>query len=154
MSAQLLRDEVAAPVGCSLVAAKGVPHLVRVFRHALPNAAIPLVTIVGLKLGDLVAGSIVVETVFAWPGVGRLLVNAVTSRDIAVVQIAGLIARRILCDVREGSRVRTGERFGIIRFGSRTDLYLPEGVRPVVEVGQTMIGGETVIADLSHPTGI
>ena len=72
-------------------------------------------------------------------------------REIAVVQIAGLIARRILCHVREGDRVRTGERFGIIRFGSRTDLYLPEGVRPVVEIGQTMIGGETVIADLSLP---
>jgi peptide/nickel transport system permease protein len=66
--------------------AKGVPHLTRVLWHALPNAAIPLVTIVGLKLGDLVAGSIVVETVFAWPGIGRLLVNAVSSRDIAVVQ--------------------------------------------------------------------
>ena len=44
-----------------------------------------------------------------------------------------------------------GERFGIIRFGSRTDLYLPEGVRPLVAVGQTMVGGETVIADLSQP---
>jgi phosphatidylserine decarboxylase len=69
-------------------------------------------------------------------------------RDLAVVQIAGLIARRILCDVREGEVVRAGERFGIIRFGSRTDLYLPEGVRPLVAEGQTMIGGETVIADL------
>jgi phosphatidylserine decarboxylase len=75
-------------------------------------------------------------------------------RDIAVVQIAGLIARRILCDVREGARVRAGERFGIIRFGSRTDLYLPEGVRPLVDVGQTMIGGETVIADLSRVPGL
>ena len=74
-------------------------------------------------------------------------------RDIAVVQIAGLIARRILCDAREGSRLRAGERFGIIRFGSRTDLYLPEGVRPLVLVGQTMIGGETVIADLHAPMG-
>jgi phosphatidylserine decarboxylase len=70
-------------------------------------------------------------------------------RDMAVVQIAGLIARRILCDVREGDRVQAGERFGIIRFGSRTDLYLPEGVRPLVAEGQTMIGGETVIADLT-----
>jgi phosphatidylserine decarboxylase len=69
-------------------------------------------------------------------------------REIAVVQIAGLIARRILCDLREGTRVHTGERFGIIRFGSRTDLYLPEGVRPLVVVGQTMVGGETVIAEL------
>jgi phosphatidylserine decarboxylase len=69
-------------------------------------------------------------------------------RDMAVVQIAGLIARRILCDVHEGSIVTAGERFGIIRFGSRTDLYLPHGVVPVVSVGQTMIGGETVLADL------
>ncbi len=69
-------------------------------------------------------------------------------REIAVVQIAGLIARRILCDVREGDAVKAGDRFGIIRFGSRTDLYLPAGVQPLVSVGQTMIGGETVIADL------
>lgn len=66
--------------------ARGVPRLGRIFLHALPNAAIPIVTVAGLKLGDLVAGSVVVETVFAWPGVGRLLVNAVTSRDFAVVQ--------------------------------------------------------------------
>ena len=70
-------------------------------------------------------------------------------RDLAVVQIAGLVARRILCDLREGDVVRAGERFGIIRFGSRTDLYLPEGVRPLVAEGQNMIGGETVIADLA-----
>jgi peptide/nickel transport system permease protein len=66
--------------------ARGVPALRRIFLHALPNAAIPIVTVAGLKLGDLVAGSVVVETVFAWPGVGRLLVNAVASRDFAVVQ--------------------------------------------------------------------
>ena len=70
-------------------------------------------------------------------------------RDLAVVQIAGLIARRILCDLREGDSVQAGERFGIIRFGSRTDVYLPEGVRPLVAEGQTMIGGETVIAELA-----
>ncbi len=69
-------------------------------------------------------------------------------RDLAVVQIAGLIARRILCHVREGDGVQAGERFGIIRFGSRTDLYLPVGVRPLVAEGQTMVGGETVIAEL------
>ncbi len=69
-------------------------------------------------------------------------------REMAVVQIAGLIARRILCDLREGDAVRAGDRLGIIRFGSRTDLYLPEGVVPLVAEGQTMIGGETVIADL------
>ena len=70
-------------------------------------------------------------------------------RSMAVVQIAGLIARRILCDVRAGDAVRAGERFGIIRFGSRTDIYLPPGVRPLVQVGQTMVGGETVIASLA-----
>jgi phosphatidylserine decarboxylase len=70
-------------------------------------------------------------------------------REMAVVQIAGLIARRIICTLREGDRVSAGDRFGIIRFGSRTDLYLPEGVRPLVAEGQTMIGGETVIADLA-----
>jgi len=70
-------------------------------------------------------------------------------REIAVVQIAGLVARRIICSVREGDSVKAGQRLGIIRFGSRTDLYLPEGVRPLVAVGQTMIGGETVIAELS-----
>ncbi|WP_149540784.1 phosphatidylserine decarboxylase [Siccirubricoccus phaeus] len=69
--------------------------------------------------------------------------------DLAVVQIAGLVARRILCDIREGDVVQAGERFGIIRFGSRTDVYLPHGVKPLVEEGQTMIGGETVIAELS-----
>jgi phosphatidylserine decarboxylase len=70
-------------------------------------------------------------------------------RSLAVVQIAGLVARRILCDVRAGDAVLAGDRFGIIRFGSRTDIYLPPGVAPLVAVGQTMIGGETVIADLA-----
>ncbi len=69
-------------------------------------------------------------------------------RSYAVVQIAGLIARRILCSVHAGEAVQAGARFGIIRFGSRTDLYLPEGVRPLVVVGQTMVGGETVMAEL------
>lgn len=72
-------------------------------------------------------------------------------REMAIVQIAGLIARRIVCSVREGQAVLGGSRFGIIRFGSRTDLYLPEGVRPLVEEGQLMIGGETVLAELSAP---
>ena len=80
-----------------------------------------------------------------------LAIRLADGRMIAVVQIAGLIARRIVCNVREGDAVRAGERFGIIRFGSRTDLYLPEGVRPLVTEGQTMIGGETVMAELSAP---
>ncbi len=69
-------------------------------------------------------------------------------RQLAVVQIAGLIARRILCDVQEGERVKAGELFGLIRFGSRTDIYLPPGITPEVLEGQTMIGGETIIARL------
>lgn len=67
-------------------AAKGVPATRRILFHAFPNAAIPIVTVIGLNLGQLIAGAIVVETVFAWPGVGRLLVTAVSSRDLAVVQ--------------------------------------------------------------------
>jgi phosphatidylserine decarboxylase len=79
-----------------------------------------------------------------------LVVRLADGRELGVVQIAGLIARRIVCEVREGDSVTAGSRFGIIRFGSRTDLYLPEGVTPLVEEGQTMIGGETVIAELQQ----
>ena len=78
-----------------------------------------------------------------------LAIRLADGRDLAVVQIAGLIARRILCDVRQGDTLRAGDRFGIIRFGSRTDIYLPVGIVPLVAVGQTMIGGETVIASLA-----
>ena len=78
-----------------------------------------------------------------------IAINLPDGRDLAVVQIAGLIARRILCGVKEGDMVRAGARFGIIRFGSRTDIYLPPGIRPLVEVGQTMVGGETVVAMLA-----
>jgi phosphatidylserine decarboxylase len=75
--------------------------------------------------------------------------NMPDGRDIAFVQIAGLIARRIVCDLVQGQGVRAGERFGLIRFGSRTDVYLPEGVAPLVATGQRMVGGETVIGDLA-----
>lgn len=67
-------------------------------------------------------------------------------RSIAVVQIAGLVARRIVCFAVKGQELRTGERFGLIRFGSRLDIYLPEGVAPQVALGQTCVAGETVIA--------
>jgi phosphatidylserine decarboxylase len=77
-----------------------------------------------------------------------LAIRIADGRDLAVVQIAGLVARRILCEAREGDFLSAGQRFGIIRFGSRTDIYLPPGVKPLVAVGQTMVGGETVIADL------
>ncbi|UWR38553.1 phosphatidylserine decarboxylase [Sulfitobacter sp. W074] len=72
-------------------------------------------------------------------------------RDLAVVQIAGLVARRIVCFVKSGDGLETGERFGLIRFGSRLDVYLPEGVDPMVRIGQTMVAGETVLAELKPP---
>ncbi|WP_170328186.1 phosphatidylserine decarboxylase [Ruegeria arenilitoris] len=72
-------------------------------------------------------------------------------QDLAVVQIAGLAARRIVCFVKPGNALQTGERFGLIRFGSRLDVYLPEGVDPQVRVGQTMIAGETILASLHTP---
>jgi phosphatidylserine decarboxylase len=68
---------------------------------------------------------------------------------VGVVQIAGLIARRIVPFVREGEDIGAGERIGMIRFGSRVDVYLPPGVRPLVSEGQIATAGETVIADLS-----
>lgn len=78
----------------------------------------------------------------------RQLVRMTTDdgHDIAFSQVAGLVARRIICDLKEGDEVARGDRFGLIRFGSRTDIYLPKGLTVAVEVGQTMIGGETVIA--------
>jgi phosphatidylserine decarboxylase len=68
--------------------------------------------------------------------------------EIAFVQIAGLVARRIKCMLDEGQEVRAGERFGLIRFGSRVDVYLPDGVAPLVAPGQTAVAGETVLADM------
>ena len=76
-------------------------------------------------------------------------VEMADGRKIAVVQIAGLVARRIVCDVKPGDALETGERFGMIRFGSRLDVYLPDGVHPLVSLGQTMVAGETVLADLT-----
>jgi phosphatidylserine decarboxylase len=71
-----------------------------------------------------------------------------TGQRIAVVQIAGLVARRIVPFARQGEAIGAGQRIGMIRFGSRVDVYLPEGIRPLVAEGQTAIAGETVIADL------
>lgn len=70
--------------------------------------------------------------------------------DIGFVQIAGLVARRIVMEASEGDVVRAGQRFGMIRFGSRVDVYLPKGVQPLVCVGQLAIAGESVIADLNN----
>lgn len=69
--------------------------------------------------------------------------------DLAFVQIAGLVARRIVCQVQEGQPLAAGQRVGLIRFGSRVDVYLPKGIKPLVAEGQTAIAGETVIADLA-----
>ncbi|MBT5108816.1 MAG: phosphatidylserine decarboxylase [Rhodospirillaceae bacterium] len=79
----------------------------------------------------------------------RQAVRLTTSdgHEIAFVQIAGLVARRIVCNLVLGQTARSGERFGMIRFGSRVDVYLPEGVSPMVCVGQIAIAGETVLAD-------
>jgi phosphatidylserine decarboxylase len=68
------------------------------------------------------------------------------ARDLAVVQIAGLVARRIVCDLVQGEGVRRGERFGIIRFGSRVDVYLPPGTEILAQPGITTQAGETVLA--------
>lgn len=73
--------------------------------------------------------------------------HSYTNQTMGVVQIAGLIARRIVCDAVPGRSYKAGEHFGIIRFGSRADIYLPVGMKPLVAVGQYMLGGETIIAD-------
>ncbi|MCR9156668.1 MAG: phosphatidylserine decarboxylase [Rhodobacteraceae bacterium] len=78
-----------------------------------------------------------------------LVIRMEDERILTVTQIAGLVARRIVSFTQEGAILDRGERFGLIRFGSRLDIYLPDGVEPSVKIGQTMIAGETVIADLS-----
>lgn len=78
-----------------------------------------------------------------------VLMEAEDGTKIAFVQIAGLIARRIVCDLEEDTKVRAGERFGIIRFGSRVDVYLPVTVSLLVTEGMRAIGGETIFADLT-----
>ncbi|SHG69867.1 phosphatidylserine decarboxylase [Marivita hallyeonensis] len=77
-----------------------------------------------------------------------LVIRMSDDRILTVTQIAGLVARRIVSFTQEGAVLDRGERFGLIRFGSRLDIYLPQGVEPSVKIGQTMIAGETVIADL------
>jgi phosphatidylserine decarboxylase len=75
-----------------------------------------------------------------------LVISSANGR-IGVTQIAGLVARRIVCFVREGQTIGAGERFGLIRFGSRLDVYLPEGTAALVSEGQTAVAGETILAD-------
>ncbi len=76
-----------------------------------------------------------------------LRMTTVTGKDVAFVQIAGLVARRIVCKVAPGDLLKTGERIGIIRFGSRVDVYLDTGMSPMVVVGQKAVAGETILAD-------
>lgn len=83
----------------------------------------------------------------------EVLMETKNGEQIAFSQIAGLIARRIVCDLDENQEIKAGERFGIIRFGSRMDVYLPKNIDPLVSVGQTMIAGESVIADMDSKTG-
>ena len=80
-----------------------------------------------------------------------LIIETPTGDEVAVVQIAGLIARRIVTFAGEGDTVAVGQRFGLIRFGSRVDVYLPVGKTPLVAIGQRTIAGETVLADLTSP---
>lgn len=77
-------------------------------------------------------------------------IRAGDGREFGCVQIAGLVARRILCDLSPDQELRAGERIGMIRFGSRVDIYLPNGVAPMAVPGQTTVAGETVLADLSR----
>ena len=77
-----------------------------------------------------------------------LLLETAGGDRVAVVQIAGLLARRIVCDVAAGTRSRPGETYGLIRFGSRVDTYLPPGAESRWRRGQRTIGGETVLAEL------
>jgi phosphatidylserine decarboxylase len=76
-----------------------------------------------------------------------LVISTPNYGRIGVIQIAGLVARRIVSFVREGQQIGAGERFGLIRFGSRLDVYLPEGTKALVSEGQTSIAGETILAD-------
>jgi phosphatidylserine decarboxylase len=78
-----------------------------------------------------------------------VVVKTADGVEIIFVQVAGLVARRIISDLKEGQEVRIGDRYGIIRFGSRADIYLPEDIAIKSLVGQTMIGGETIIAKLN-----
>ena len=80
-----------------------------------------------------------------------ILIETLNKENIVVTQIAGLIARRIVCEIEENQEVFLGHRFGIIKFGSRVDLYLPAHYKTLITVGQTVIAGETLI---SNPNNI
>ncbi|ORB06268.1 phosphatidylserine decarboxylase [Mycobacterium mantenii] len=77
-----------------------------------------------------------------------LRIRTAGGADIVAVQVAGLLARRIICDAHVGDKLSIGDTYGLIRFGSRLDTYLPAGAEPLVKVGQRAIAGETVLAEL------
>jgi phosphatidylserine decarboxylase len=79
-----------------------------------------------------------------------ITIEAMDESRIGVTQIAGLVARRIVCFTKVGSGLSVGERFGLIRFGSRLDVFLPEGIEPSVGLGQTAVAGETILAHLGE----
>ena len=95
MNARLIRSamlEVLEQDYIAFATAKGVPRAVIILRHALRNALLPVVTMVGLQMGGLLSGTVVIETVFAWPGIGRLAVDAIHIRDYPVIQAVVLVS--------------------------------------------------------------
>jgi peptide/nickel transport system permease protein len=122
--ARFTRSAMLETLGQSYIrtaSAKGVPWAAVVRGHALPNAAIPTVTIVGFMVGSLIAGAVVLESVFSWPGVGRLLVIAVSNRDLAVVQCilllvaVTMVTSNLIVDLLYGvldPRLRSGAKAG------------------------------------------
>jgi phosphatidylserine decarboxylase len=77
-----------------------------------------------------------------------VLIRSPEGHEVVAVQIAGLVARRIVCDIKPGEKVSIGATYGLIRYGSRLDTYLPEGSEVLVLPGQRAIGGETILAEL------
>ena len=77
-----------------------------------------------------------------------MVIRTPDGHDVVAVQIAGLVARRIVCDVHAGDKLNIGDTYGLIRFGSRLDTYLPEGSQVQVSTGQRAVAGETVLAEL------
>ncbi len=79
-----------------------------------------------------------------------VLIRTPDGHEVVAVQIAGLVARRIVCDIGPGDKVAIGDTYGLIRYGSRLDTYLPEGTEPLVLPGQRAVGGETILAELAR----
>lgn len=106
-----------------------------------------VVTKINHKLGKFLSAN--AEEASAENERNSVVVKTANDVEIIFVQVAGMIARRIVSDLKEGQEVTIGQRYGIIRFGSRVDLYLPDSIEIKSLVGQTMVGGETIIAKLN-----